>query len=177
MNQIVYSEKDIEDVLAKNITKYLGIKLIRRQFRTKVGIVDILAKSLSEPDLYYVIEIKRESLDANAYVQVNTYAKWLNSELAKKGKRRFHPLLVGSGINQSLLHLCDSFLIDSYNGITDVYTTSYTLFAVNLTDGVSFSYSSSQDISHKYFHYFSHIAHLEESFTEFLTANSEANNG
>src|SRR5580698_6293371 len=107
--QLVCTEKDIEDILEQHCERMLGIKFLARQFRTTVGVVDIIAKHPYIPGVYYVVEIKRDILDPVAYIQALRYAKWLNSERSKIGKRKFIPVIIGEQLQSTLNFLCQHF--------------------------------------------------------------------
>jgi len=107
--QLTYQEKDVEDLLEKHCPKYIGCRFSKRQVRTPVGVIDVVAQSLANREIYYVIEIKNAPLDAAAYVQVLRYSHWLNSERARGGRRVFIPVLIGSTLREELAALCEYF--------------------------------------------------------------------
>jgi hypothetical protein len=131
------SEKDLEDFLVSNIQKYHpDLKIIKRQFITSCGIIDLLAKDTSYGDnVYAVIELKIGELDASAVCQVLRYTQYLNSEMSKKGKRFFYPLLIGSSISEEISKLV-CFFNDEYN---DTFYCMYDLFSFDLK-GINFGY-------------------------------------
>lgn len=133
------SEKDLEDFLVSNIQKYHpDLKIIKRQFRTSCGIIDLLAKDTSYrygDNVYVVIELKIGELDASAVCQVLRYTQYLNSEMSKKGKRFFYPLLIGSSISEEISKLV-CFFNDEYN---DTFYCMYDLFSFDLK-GINFGY-------------------------------------
>jgi len=89
-------EQDVETCSNKTQDHYLGVKYVTRQMRTPVGVLDVLARHPECPVVHYVIEIKKGTIDSAAYVQVLRYAKYLNSERSKDGRRLFVPVLIGS---------------------------------------------------------------------------------
>jgi Endonuclease NucS len=141
--QLTYLEKDIEDLLEKNCPYYLGLKFITRQFHTPNGIVDVIAKHPENHDIYYVIEIKKDTLDSQALTQVLRYSKWLNSEYSKEGKRLFLPLLIGNSISQEIYQICEYFEPDEHCSLDSYHKILYRAFDFNPYRGVSFEYFGS----------------------------------
>lgn len=133
------SEKDLEDFLVSNIQKYHpDLKIIKRQFRTACGIIDLLAKDISlsyGDNVYVVIELKIGELDASAVCQVLRYTQYLNSEMSKNGTRFFYPLLIGSSVSEEISKLV-CFYNDEYN---DTFYCMYDLFSFDLK-GINFGY-------------------------------------
>ena len=165
--QLSYVEKDVEDLIEQNAEHYLGIKFITRQFRMPVGIIDVIAKEKEDSRVYYVIEIKNGPIDASAYVQVVRYAKWLNSESAKHGRRIFVPVLIGNNLSYDLTAICEYF----YPGTGEFHThygrVYYRLFNFDPIRGVSFAWSSNLQKEHrdKKGYEYSHIEHLIADLT------------
>lgn len=147
MIEINCSEKDIEDVLANNLSHYFPkLRYVSRQYRTGVGIVDILAASKVDKGTFFVIEIKKDQLDANAYVQVLTYTKWLNNERSKDCKRKFISVIIGDSLSQNLDHLVGYFYDDSEFGLSELSGVNYRLYKFDPLRGLSFTYvSTSQE--------------------------------
>lgn len=100
--EINYLEKDVEDLLAAHTGRYLGAEMVKRQFRTPVGIVDLILSVDVSSRIYLVTEIKKGMLDACAFAQVWRYTKWLNSEFSREGKRIFVPFLIGDSLHTDL---------------------------------------------------------------------------
>ena len=175
--QLVYTEKDIEDILASNCQRLLAVKFVTRQYRTSAGIIDIIAKSLESPDYYYIIEIKKDALDASAYVQARRYARWMNREESKSGKRKFLPVIIGEQLHSSLHGVCDYFEPDSL-GLHLLAEVRYRLFGFDVLEGINFSYSSREQerMAEKLEHRHCHISTLEESH-DYLTWSLERDNG
>lgn len=142
--QLVYTEKDIEDILEQHCERMLGIKFVTRQFRTEVGIADIIAKHPDISGVYYVVEIKRGILDPDAYAQALRYAKWLNSEMSKDGRRSFIPIIIGEQLQSTLNFLCAFFDHEFQCGIANIHDVSYRLFEFDPLSGVSFSWFSKE---------------------------------
>ena len=148
MITFTFSERDIEDILSKECSKFLGVKFLARQLSIPVGIIDLLVASKINAGIYYVVEIKKGLLDPSAYVQVLRYSKWLNSEYSKEGKRRFIPVLVGEHLSPSLDTLVD-FFEDDYWSIRRLHQPLYRLFKIDPVRGISFDYSSTSQQSVK----------------------------
>jgi hypothetical protein len=146
--QLVYNEKAVEDLIEADCEHFLGLKFITRQFRTPVGIVDVIAKHPENSNVYYVIEVKRERLDAAAYVQVLRYAKWLNSEYSQYWKRLFIPILIGESLSSELTTLCEYFDKDDHDSILEHASVFYRLFAFNTKTGVSFKWNDKVQSNH-----------------------------
>jgi hypothetical protein len=140
--QLVCTEQDIEDILVRHCDRMLGIEFMARQFRTAVGVVDILAKHPYIPNVYYVVEIKRGILDPATYVQALRYANWLNSERSKFGRRFFIPIIVGEHLHASLNSLCQFFDQESHYCTSNIRDVTYRLFHFDPLEGVSFAWHS-----------------------------------
>lgn len=140
--QLTYTEKDVEDLLENGCPFFLGLKFIKRQFRTPVGIIDVIARHPERKNVFYVIEIKKDLVDSSAYVQVLKYTKWLNHERSKEGGRIFIPLLIGNNISQDLYHVCEFFDRDSHYDIDSYHKVLYRLFNFSPYRGVLFTYSN-----------------------------------
>lgn len=140
--QLVYTEQDIEDILEANCEHMLGVRFLTRQFRTTVGVVDVLAKHAYVPNVYYVIEIKKGTLDPAAYAQAMRYAKWLNSERSKGGKRKFIPIIIGEHLQSTLNHLCNYFDHEYQCNVSNIHDVAYRLFRFDPLRGVAFSWHS-----------------------------------
>jgi hypothetical protein len=81
------SEKEIEDSIINNpeiIEK--GLKLIKRQNTTDVGIIDILC--LDKNDNYVVIELKKGKASDKVVGQIQRYMAWVGEGLADKERVR-----------------------------------------------------------------------------------------
>lgn len=149
--QLQYLEKDIEDLLEKNCEHYLGLQFIKRQFRTSVGIVDVIAKhpdSSWKMPVYFVIEIKQKSLDSSSYTQVLRYTKWLNSEKSKGGKRLFLPLLIGRFLDRELRTICEYFDPGIHCGMDDINRMTYRIFNFDPHKGITFEWCDPHQEAH-----------------------------
>ena len=166
--QLTFLEKDVEDLIEKESLRYLDIKYVTRQYRTPVGIIDIIAKDPYDSRIYYVVEIKNGPLDASAYVQACRYTKWLNSEMSKDGARIFVPLLIGTKLDNAVATICEYF--DSGTGdFLALYGRSYyRIFEFDVLKGVSFTWRSNneKDHSHSLTHDFNHIQYFERQIAE-----------
>lgn len=128
------SERELEDYLVNNISKYYpNIKIIKRQYNIACGIIDLLAKECA--DRYLVIELKIGELNSSAVCQVLRYTQYLNSEKSKNGKRRFFPLLIGSSLNEEIIKLVKHY--DDY--VEDVFYCYYDLFSFGIK-GINLGY-------------------------------------
>lgn len=165
--QLVYAERDVEDLLVEDCQHYLGLKYITRQFRTPVGIVDVIAASPEAKGLYYVIEIKKDVLDTHAYVQATRYCKWLNSELSKGGSRIFLPIIIGNSLNDELYSVCEYFYDVAFHDVSEIGVVFYRLFKFDPKEGVSFEWHSTRQreykrtLNHRYYHIQNAIEKLE----------------
>lgn len=164
MIKIDCKESDIEDILAKHLDEKLNIKYLDRQYRTPVGIIDIIAKSHTDKNCYYVIEIKNGTLGSDAYAQVLRYCNWMNSEESKDGKRYFIPLLIGDFLSEQLNHLCDYFDDDGGYGRHNIKDVLYRCFKFDPMTGISFNYHSTTQMECKdiYIYGFNHLYQIEE---------------
>ena len=134
------SEEKLESILIDKIPEKYDLKIIKRQFKIDGGIIDILAKSTVEDNVYFVIELKVGDLTTDSVCQVLRYTQYLNSEMSKNSKRRFYPLLIGSGIDtqNSNGHLIK--LLKHFNGWeNDCFYVQYDLFDVGL-EGINLGY-------------------------------------
>lgn len=168
------SEEDLESALIKKLPEYYSLKIIKRQFKIPGGIIDILAKHTEYENVYFVIEIKVGDLTSDSVCQVLRYTQYLNSEKSKCGKRRFYPLLIGSGIDtqNSNGHLIK--LLKHFDGfLNDSFYVQYDLFNIGL-DGVKLEYYSIENkklIDDYYDTKFSIIEKLEDDLHYELLKN------
>lgn len=162
--EINCKESDIEDILCEHADKMLGVKFLKRQYRTPVGVIDILAKSNVIKDCFYVIEIKNTTLNPDAYTQVLRYSNWMNKEESKDGRRYFIPVLVGRFLNENLCHLCEYFSDDDYYGRHNIRDVFYRCYDFNPISGVSFEYYSiaQKNCGSMYSSLYDHFCSIEE---------------
>lgn len=154
MPTINFSEKELEDFLCRdnNLEKYLGLKFHARQVRTPVGIIDILAYGPrwveADPDYYvdrryrqwFIIELKKEKIDTDAYFQAMRYKHFFNSCRNSCGSRTYIPLLIGNGLENKL-----DFVVNKFEPKQQVYYKHgifYTCFSFDFETSISFNYIS-----------------------------------
>ena len=149
MTELIFTERELEDLVEARCIEYLGLNFIKRQHRTPAGIIDVIARNVKNRHVYYIIELKRGCLDASAYAQVMTYAKWMNSEESKDGKRIFIPMLIGDTLHNCLSHLCNYYELgemDNYkhnvcaSWLKSVFIPVYRCFNFSLFDGIRMDY-------------------------------------
>lgn len=128
------TEKDIEDFLAdnKNLEEYLGLKFLSRQFQINKFFIDILAYNKSEK-CFYIIELKKDNLNANALVQAVKYQRLMKFNY--KNKHKFKILLIGTNLCEDLYYCVHSYLKFEEN--EDI---SYTLYDFVINKGISFNF-------------------------------------
>tara|TARA_R110000851_G_scaffold311291_1_gene471412 strand:+ start:574 stop:1140 length:567 start_codon:yes stop_codon:yes gene_type:complete len=132
------SEKEVEHCLEYDCKRFLDLKFIGRQINTPAGIVDVLAQSLEDRNIYYVIEIKKGTLDAKALCQALRYSNYFNDNKNKDGQRIFIPLLIGAALSEDLTKVVYHYSRE-YSQIGRV---EYTLFSLSALDGIRFDFTS-----------------------------------
>lgn len=144
MIKIQAEEKDIEDILQDYCKEMLGLRFIARQIKTPAGIIDIIARC-PETKAYYIIELKKDKLDAYAFCQVMRYAYYLNNDegINKQGKRFFVPLLIGARISDELIK-CVNLYEHGDVSYDRIYRPEYTLFNLDPFKGIRFDYHDSR---------------------------------
>lgn len=155
MAKIVFDEKELEDFLCKdgNLKKHLGLRLLARQYRTPFGVIDLLAyHALSKS--FVIIELKKDTLGADAFFQIEGYFQALNSKrkfyLDRRDYRRCDfllpkrlrntnliKLLVGSSLSEKLYPCVELWERDQWTNNADTY---YALFGTDLETGIAFNY-------------------------------------
>ena len=139
---IDFDEKDIEDYLCTdgNLFKHLDLKLIARQVKIFDFYIDILAYSKLEK-CFYIIELKKNDLNAKAYAQVKKYKRLLEIKYFKK--HNFKTLLIGQNLAEELF-----FLVENYQRSKDEYLENindyYALFNYDFESGISFAWFNKQ---------------------------------
>ncbi len=143
------SEKDVEDVLFYGMDDFLGLKPIKRQFSTPVGIIDVIAKL---ENVYFVIEIKKDILNASSVCQVLRYCRYMNGQYSKGGDRVFLPLLIGKNLHEELFHLVE--YLEDHDDLSnrDYGRIFYRLYNINPMSGFSFSYFNKIQQDYECFH-------------------------
>jgi hypothetical protein len=87
-------ERVLEDVLEQNLeTLEEGLRLIRRQYPTAVGPIDILAEDAE--GILVVIELKRGRSSDRVVGQIARYMAWVVDRLAKGKDARVRGIVVG----------------------------------------------------------------------------------
>jgi hypothetical protein len=143
--KIDFTEEDLEDFVFKRLKKELNIKPVVRQFQTPAGVLDVLGRSLDNPAVYLVIELKKNTIDTDAICQCLRYTKFLNEHMSKKGTRCFVPLLIGRDLENSknVIRLVEEYdRNDSYDIECAYGKVFYQLYGYNLENGASLSWFS-----------------------------------
>lgn len=136
-----FDEKDIEDFLCKNNNLkfyFPDLKFIARQVKIDKFFIDILAYNKYDK-CFYIIELKKGELNANAYTQAIKYKNLMS--LKYKYKHKFKIILIGEKLNENL------FYIINYYNFSHPYhcNNTYTLYEFDLENGISFcSYDTLQ---------------------------------
>lgn len=130
------SEKDVEDVLFYGMKQFLNMTPIVRQFNTPVGIIDVIAKA--SENVYFIIELKKDTLNASAVCQVLRYCRYMNGEHSKDGKRIFLPLIIGKNLHEELFDLVEYCEAPECRGLQDYGKIFYTLYDIDPMSGFSF---------------------------------------
>lgn len=130
---INFDEKDIEDFLCTedHLEKYLGLKYVNRQVNIDKFFIDILAYSPREK-CFYIIELKKDELNAKAFVQALKYHKLMS--YAYKHKHKFKVLLIGKNLNEDLHYL--TTLFDYPPNKRDFL---YILYSYTFENGIAFN--------------------------------------
>lgn len=139
------SEEQLESYLLKLIPLTWKLKIIKRQFKIKSGVIDILAKHKEYKNTYFIIELKVGELTPDSVCQVLRYTQYMNSEMSKEGKRRFYPLLIGNTISkeQSNGHLYK--LLKRFDGKPDnIFYIQYSLYDLGL-NGITLNWYNQEN--------------------------------
>ena len=136
--EINASDATIEQILKDNCKKFLGLRFVDNQIQTPAGIIDILARH-PETGTYFVIELKKDTLDTHALAQVLKYTKIMNANKTGGGKRLFVPLLIGRNLPEELNKCVLHYEPDDGHSAHDIY---YTLYGFDPVRGMSFNYWS-----------------------------------
>lgn len=104
LKDMLVSEKAVEDYLVDNldvIGKHLGaeLKLVKRQYSTTVGPIDILCQ-MKKSGEYVVVELKKGRTGDKVYGQCSRYMGWVKKNLA--GGKEVHGVIVGKTIDDKL---------------------------------------------------------------------------
>lgn len=93
--RVQIKERILEDLLEADIEKLEdGLVLVRRQYPTASGPIDLLAKDKN--DVFVVIELKRGRESDKVVGQVGRYLTWVIERLAKGNSKRVRGIVVGS---------------------------------------------------------------------------------
>jgi len=168
MPTVQFTEKELEDYLStnQNLKKNLGLRFLVRQYRTPVGIVDIVAYNVITKR-FVIIELKKGEIDYNAYFQMERYRHYFERKSMfmfedldmrrfyrrRDGnlflrenfvKREFDCLLVGSSLSQQLDYTLQHWEKDCE--LNSEYRMWYTCFDYSFDKALQFNYFSvSQD--------------------------------
>ena len=118
--EIEKSEQEIEDYLSRNLEIIeQGLKLIRRQYKTKYGVIDILC--FDKEGNRVAIEVKKYT-DTNSPGQLSKYVFALKKEFPGSFVRG---ILVSSKISKEIMELCSHFYLDfrELNEVTELMPT------------------------------------------------------
>ena len=87
-------ERVLEDILEQNLDELEpGLTLVRRQFPTAVGPIDLLARDRN--GVYVVIELKRGRASDRVVGQVARYLGWVTDRMAHGDKAKARAIVVG----------------------------------------------------------------------------------
>lgn len=128
-------ERDIEDFLCSEdyLKVYLNLKYIDHQVKIDKFFIDILAYNKIEK-CFYIIELKKDELNARAFIQALKYLKLM--DIRYNHKHKFKMLLIGRNLNEELY-----YNVQTYNMFDDNnYPFLYTLYDYNFEEGISFNY-------------------------------------
>lgn len=158
MITISCTEKDIEDFLSinNNLKKYLGLRFLKRQVQTPVGIIDIIAYN-NITKRFVIIELKKENLDYKAYFQLQRYRHYIERTertrfydgndlrdckgLNNRPQRVFDYLLIGSSLSPDLYYNVEHWEPDS--DLSHPNSAWYTIFKYDLS-GINFRYLNTE---------------------------------
>lgn len=159
MPEVNFTEKELEDYLCSNgnLKKHLGLRLLRRQYATPAGIIDILAYDPKQK-LFVIIELKKDTLDYNAFFQIDRYYHYFEylannvyyrpiyidnekgdvvDEISRQPK--IAKLLIGRNLSTLL-----NFSVYSYKSHLFLDKTNYTCFDYDFDRGIAFNYASTE---------------------------------
>lgn len=163
------SENDLETFLVDKIPQTWELKIIKRQFHIKGGIIDILAKDKETNSVYWVIEIKTGEITPDSVCQVLRYTQYMNSEMSKEGKRFFYPLLIGKSLSrdQSNGHLYK--LLKVFDGYVDrAFYVFYSLYHIGI-DGIELNWydkDNEEFMTNSYDSCYNHYDDLENKYID-----------
>ena len=165
--EINASEDTVEQILKDNCKKFLGLRFVDNQIQTPAGIIDILARH-PQSGTYFVVEIKKDTLDTHALAQVLKYTKFMNTNKTKGGKRLFVPLLVGRHLSEELNKCVYHYESDDGHSAHDIY---YTLYGFDLMEGLLFNYYASSQIEYQSQHFYKTEHYCDTQICDVIDTN------
>lgn len=164
MPDISFTEKELEDFLCSNnnLRRHLGLRLITRQYRTPVGVVDLIAYN-NNTKRFVVVELKKGALDSNAYLQLERYRHYFTkkaySDYEKKNPpltalscpREFDCLLIGNTLAENLNYVVNYW--DDGCSLSDYSRVWYRCFDYSLERAICFDYYSPEQREVEYSDY------------------------
>ena len=142
MIEINYQEKDLEDYLCKkeNLEKWFpNLVIVKRQFQIFDFYIDILAYD-KLAKCFVIIELKKDELNANAFVQALRYKNCLESKYLR---RNFYIILLGKNLNSELFYCIKSY--DPYD-LVERGRVYYYLYNYSFEEGINFHYINTNQI-------------------------------
>lgn len=158
MTKIEVLEKDVENFLCKdgNLKKHLGIKFIANQFRTPVGVIDIVGYNVCTKR-FVIIELKKDNLDVDALLQLTRYREYIEMKIQERNTSILHKNFLNK-INRSVIDYKVDYLLlgrrldsklhstveywDWDRDISLQFKMFYRIFNFTLESGVRFDYYS-----------------------------------
>lgn len=144
--EINFLEKDIEDYLCEpdNLMKHFNLRFVARQVEIFGFRIDILAYNEAEKS-FYIIELKKDILDAKAFTQVYKYYKLMNVKYNYNKKNNYHNfkmLLIGQHLSSELVGV-----LNNYSRYSEPSSCAllYSLFNYDFDSGISFSWYSKEE--------------------------------
>jgi len=163
MPDILFKEKELEDFLCSNnnLQKHLGLRLLARQFRTPVGVVDIIAYN-NNTKRFVLIELKKDILNSEAYFQLERYRRYFvkkaqadfeEKEISSMSAecRTFDCLLIGNTLAENLSYVTEYWEADS--DLSEFNRVWYRCFNYSLEKAISFEYYSPMQREVEYNYY------------------------
>jgi hypothetical protein len=110
--EMILTEKSIEDYLEQNLD-YIGkatsmnLELIKRQYSTTVGPIDLLCRDKKSKD-YLVVELKKGRSADRVYGQCSRYMGWVRKNLGDPDGVKTHGAIVARQIDKKLMSARDA---------------------------------------------------------------------
>lgn len=143
MITIDFLEKDIEDYLCSKpspnsrhtrLTSWFkDLIVIKRQYNIEGLFIDILAYHYKLKH-FIIIELKKNDIDLQAYVQALTYKELMESKFPN---RRFTVLLIAQNLDERLSYIVKEY---SESNLQMEKPVLYQLFDYDFENGISFSW-------------------------------------